>query len=234
MSDMLVVEQDEQVLSTILDYATNDGFTVYTATSIADGTSEFYKRNYDVLVLADLKIQYGGIEYSGFDICTEIRKISAVPILYLSEKDDELDKVRILDLGADDYIIKPFSPLELMARVRAVIRRYKNISKWECKIENLYVSIEKYEVTIDEEKVPLTKKEIEILWLFVSNVGKVFKRENIINSIWGYDYSGDSRTIDAHIMRLRSKLDKFSHENWAINTVWGLGYKFEVADGVSS
>lgn len=136
-----------------------------------------------------------------------------------------------LDIGADDYIIKPFSAGEVMARVRAILRRMQpreektahNIYKYS----NLMIDLDKYAVTVNGCEVPLTKKEVELLWTLAKNSSKVFSRDNLLDSLWGYDYYGDSRTVDSHIKRMRAKLDKFEHPGWEIKTIWGVGYRFE-------
>ena len=141
------------------------------------------------------------------------------------------DKVLGLELGADDYVIKPFSANEVMARVRAVLRRIQVQEQQKQNVydvSNLHIDLDKYTVEIGGEEVPLTKKEIELLWTLAKNSTKVFSRENLLDSIWGYDYFGDSRTVDSHIKRLRAKLDKYEHEGWDIKTIWGVGYRFEV------
>ena len=136
-----------------------------------------------------------------------------------------------LDIGADDYIIKPFSAGEVMARVRAILRRMQpreektahNIYRYS----NLMIDLDKYAVTVNGSDVPLTKKEVELLWTLAKNSSKVFSRDNLLDSLWGYDYYGDSRTVDSHIKRMRAKLDKFEHPGWEIKTIWGVGYRFE-------
>ena len=136
-----------------------------------------------------------------------------------------------LDIGADDYIVKPFSGGEVMARIRAILRRIdsspKNGTPQSLSYDNLQVSLDQAAVTIDGQNIPLTKKELEILWTLLANPGKIFSRDNLLSTLWGYDYLGDNRTVDNHIKRLRAKLDKFPHPGWQIKTIWGMGYKFE-------
>ena len=150
----------------------------------------------------------------------------------ITARGEDFERIMGLDIGADDYIVKPFSPAEVMARVRAVMRRIgsDNLSSQLFTYDNLRINMEEYMVTIDDKNVSLTKKEIEILWILAMNKNKVFTRDNLLNSLWGYDYYGDSRTVDTHIKRLRSKIDNFDHEKWEIKTIWGVGYKFEVYD----
>ena len=138
-----------------------------------------------------------------------------------------------LDIGADDYIVKPFSPSEVMARLRAVLRRLNRAevssdSDSILKISNIVVNLDEYSFSIDGQKIPLTKKEIETMWTLASNPNKVFTRDNLLDSLWGYDYYGDSRTVDSHIKRLRAKIDSVEHPEWSIKTIWGVGYKFEI------
>ena len=166
----------------------------------------------------------------GFEVCREIRKTSNVPVIMVTARGEDFERIMGLDIGADDYIVKPFSPGEVMARVRAVLRRLTrddSIKKQVHVIGSLVIDLDNYEVKIDQNLVSLTKKEIEILWTLAKNKNKVFSRENLLNSLWGYDYFGDSRTVDSHIKRLRAKLDEFTHDTWDIKTIWGVGYKFE-------
>ena len=143
-----------------------------------------------------------------------------------------LDKVKGLRGGAEDYIVKPFNANEVMARVRAVLRRMARVEQKEEKkilsISNLTINIESYSVYVGAEKLPLTKKEVETMWILAENPSKVFTRDNLLDSLWGQDYFGDSRTVDSHIKRLRAKLDKVDHPDWEIKTIWGLGYKLEL------
>ena len=167
----------------------------------------------------------------GFEVCRRLRQQSMVPIIMITARGEDYDKIMGLDIGADDYVIKPFSASEVMARVRAVLRRIQPqepASKNTLSIANLYINVDKYEVQIDGVEVPLTKKEIELLWTLAKNNTKVFSRDNLLDSIWGIDYFGDSRTVDSHIKRLRAKLDKYEHDKWDIKTIWGVGYRFEV------
>ena len=167
----------------------------------------------------------------GNAVCQKIRAESDVPIIIITAKGEDYDRIMGLDNGADDYVVKPFSPSEVMARVRAILRRRGSSgSKIENKVitaGDLTVNMETNAVYIAGEKVTLSKKEVETMWILVSNPSKVFTRDNLLDSLWGQDYFGDSRTVDSHIKRLRAKLDKFSHPNWEIKTIWGLGYKFE-------
>lgn len=153
-----------------------------------------------------------------------------VPIIMITARSEDFEKIMGLDIGADDYVIKPFSPSEVMARVRAILRRLAQdnpTSKNVLQIDNLVIDLTSYLVKIDGLEVKLTKKEIELLWTLASTRNKVFTRDNLLNSLWGYDYYGESRTVDTHIKRLRAKLEEFPHPKWDITTIWGVGYKFE-------
>lgn len=169
----------------------------------------------------------------GYEVCKDIRKRSSVPIILITARGEDFDKIMGLDIGADDYIVKPFSPSEVMARLRAVLRRLQRPEEEEksgnvIRVNNLVVNLEEYSFSVDGKRVPLTKKEIETMWTLAGNPNKVFTRNNLLDSLWGYDYYGDSRTVDSHIKRLRAKLDTVEHPNWRIKTIWGVGYKFEI------
>ena len=165
----------------------------------------------------------------GFEVCREIRQNSMVPIIMITARGEDFEKIMGLDIGADDYIVKPFSAGEVMARIRATLRRMKmeKQTKNSFVLDNLVIDLDEYNVTIDGQKMNLTKKEVELLWTLAKNKNKVFTRENLLDSIWGYDYFGDSRTVDSHIKRLRAKLEIVPHEKWEIKTIWGVGYRFE-------
>ena len=172
---------------------------------------------------------------NGYDVCREIRKTSNVPVIMITSHGDDYEKIMGLGIGADDYIVKPCSPNEVVARMRALLRRIyfehsTGTSSNHLKYKNLEIDMENFKVSIDDKPIMLTKKELEILWTLAENRDKVFTRENLLNSLWGYDYYGDCRTVDSHIKRLRAKLDEYPHESWNIKTIWGMGYKFEVAE----
>ena len=174
-------------------------------------------------------------EIDGFSLCQKIRQKHLFPIIMLTAKIADIDKIQGLSLGADDYIVKPFSPGEVMARLRAVLRRItppeeQKQQEGVIRMKNLYINLEEYTFKVDDKRIPLTKKEIETMWTLASHPNKVFTRDNLLDSLWGYDYYGDSRTVDSHIKRLRSKLDSVEHPDWGIKTIWGVGYKFEVKE----
>ncbi|HHX12647.1 MAG TPA: response regulator transcription factor, partial [Clostridiales bacterium] len=171
----------------------------------------------------------------GYEVCRKIRSKSNVPVILITARGEDFDKIMGLDIGADDYIVKPFSPREVMARVRAVLRRMSKTDKESSSenvilVDNLEINLDEYTLHIDNKKVSLTKKEIETMWTLASNPNKVFTRDNLLDSLWGFDYFGDSRTVDSHIKRLRAKIDTIEHPIWSIKTIWGVGYKFEVEE----
>ena len=170
---------------------------------------------------------------SGIDVCREIRKTSQVPIVMLTAKGEEVDKIVGLELGADDYIVKPFSPREVVARIKAILRRTENHAAGEDSSKNviqhngLMIDLNSYTVLLRGEPVICTPKEIEILFLLASNPGHVFTRDTLLSKVWGYDFAGETRTVDTHIKRLRAKLDS-TGLGWSIKTIYGVGYKFEL------
>lgn len=171
----------------------------------------------------------------GYEVCKDIRKRSSVPIILITARGEDFDKIMGLDIGADDYIVKPFSPSEVMARLRAVLRRLQKPEETKdmdnvLRVGNLVVNLDEYSFSVAGQRIPLTKKEIETMWTLASNPNKVFTRDNLLDSLWGYDYYGDSRTVDSHIKRLRAKLDTVEHPSWNIKTIWGVGYKFEISE----
>lgn len=227
MGNMLIADDNAQISSILAEYARKEGFTPYLAKDGREALERFAAHSPDI-VLLDVMMP----EIDGFSVCREIRKTSNVPIIMITARGEDFEKIMGLDIGADDYIVKPFSPGEVMARVRAVLRRIsaENQAAQRVTLGSLAVNLDDYTVSIDGHAVSLTKKEIELLWTFAANRGKVFSRENLLNSLWGYDYYGDSRTVDSHIKRLRAKLDQYPHPGWDLKTIWGVGYKLEVND----
>ena len=227
MATMLIADDNRQITSILDEYAKKEGYEVKIAYNGRQALEAFNTDKPDI-VLLDVMMPI----MDGFEVCREIRKASNVPVIMITARGEDFERIMGLDIGADDYIVKPFSPAEVMARVRAVMRRIgsDNLSSQLFTYDNLRINMEEYMVTIDDKNVSLTKKEIEILWILAMNKNKVFTRDNLLNSLWGYDYYGDSRTVDTHIKRLRSKIDNFDHEKWEIKTIWGVGYKFEVYD----
>lgn len=228
MNKILIADDNKQITSILASYARKEGLEPVIALDGAEALDMFARFQDDiVMVLLDVMMP----EVDGFEVCRRLRKESMVPIIMITARGEDYDKIMGLDIGADDYVIKPFSANEVMARVRAVLRRIQVQEQQKQNVydvSNLHIDLDKYTVEISGEEVPLTKKEIELLWTLAKNSTKVFSRENLLDSIWGYDYFGDSRTVDSHIKRLRAKLDKYEHEGWDIKTIWGVGYRFEV------
>ena len=226
MPTILIADDHKQITSILEEYVKKEGFTPCIALDGQQALDQFWKIQPDV-VLLDVMMP----KKDGFQVCREIRKSSNTPVIMITARGEDFEKIMGLDIGADDYMVKPFSPGEVMARIRAVLRRIEKADKQKKQffsLHDLIINLDDYVVTIDGNNVPLTKKELEILWTLASNKNKVFSRDNLLNSLWGFDYFGDSRTVDSHIKRLRAKLDEFSHESWDIKTIWGVGYKFEV------
>ncbi len=220
---MLIADDHRQITSILEQYAAKEGYEVVIAENGRQALDIFGLRRPDV-VLLDVMMPL----VDGFEVCREIRKTADTPVIMITARGEDFERIMGLDIGADDYIVKPFSPGEVMARVRAILRRVAPAEgKKPLVLDNLVVDMLDYTVAIDSRSVPLTKKEIEILWTLASNRQKVFSRDNLLSSVWGYDYFGDSRTVDSHIRRLRAKLDAFDHPTWEVKTVWGVGYKFE-------
>ncbi len=226
--NLLIADDNKQICSILEGYAKKEGFNVSTALDGFEALEKFHNNNYNIILL-DVMMP----KKDGFQVCREIRKESNVPIIMITARGEDFERIMGLDIGADDYIVKPFSPGEVMARVRAILRRIDHENATDSKtlcFDNLAINLDNFTVQLNNNDISLTKKEIELLWTFTSNPNKVFSRENLLNSLWGYDYYGDSRTVDSHIKRLRSKLNEYSHDNWDIKTIWGMGYKFEVTN----
>lgn len=226
MTTILIADDNKQITSILEEYAKKEGFTASIAYDGLAALDLFQETKPDVVLLDVMMPQM-----DGFEVCREIRKNSSVPIIMITARGEDFEKIMGLDIGADDYIVKPFSPGEVMARVRAVLRRISRTKDQPQQIlsySNLLINLDDYTVTINDIDIPLTKKEIELLWTLAANKNKVFSRDNLLNSLWGYDYFGDSRTVDSHIKRLRAKLEVVQHYDWEIKTIWGVGYKFEV------
>lgn len=222
---LLIADDNKQITSVLSDYAQREGYDVEIA---YDGieTIEKFKAFSPDLILLDVMMP----RMDGFEVCRDIRRESGVPIIMVTARGEDFEKIMGLDIGADDYIVKPFSCGEVMARVRAILRRI-SLNTDNSKIftyGNLELNLENYTVEIGGAPVRLTKKEIEILWTLASNANKVFSRDSLLDKLWGFDFYGDSRTVDSHIKRLRAKLDDYVHEGWEIETIWGVGYKFAV------
>ena len=170
-------------------------------------------------------------EIDGFEVCRRIRETSDVPIIMVTARGEDFERIMGLDIGADDYIVKPFSPGEVMARVRALLRRIaRQTEATAVRLGTLEIKSEAHEAEVDGIRLRLTKREFELLQLFAARPNHVFSRDDLLNLIWGYDYFGDNRTVDSHIKRLRAKLGTAGLIDWQIETVWGVGYKFSQAE----
>lgn len=227
MPTVLIADDNRQITSILEEYAKKEGHKPYVAFDGQAALDLFNKIHPDV-VLLDVMMP----KIDGFEVCRGIREKSDTPVIMITARGEDFEKIMGLDIGADDYIVKPFSPGEVMARIRAVLRRIAREdaqSRQIVSILNLSINLDDYIVAIDNKNVLLTKKETEILWTLATNRNKVFSRDNLLNSLWGYDYFGDTRTVDSHIKRLRAKLDEHPHDGWEIRTIWGIGYKFEVS-----
>lgn len=224
LSDKILIVDDDENISEILNmYLESSGYTTKIASTGKRAQELFLEYNPN-LVLLDVMMP--GID--GIDVLKWVRKQGEVPVIMLTAKGDTFDKVLALELGADDYIVKPFEPKELLARVKAVLRRYSadNAKSEIIKLSDLSIDPTSYKVIFNKEDIKMPPKEFELLYYLAKNKNRVFTREQLLCEVWGYDYPGDSRTVDVHIKRLREKLT--SGEEWQIETVWGVGYKFEV------
>lgn len=222
---ILIADDDRSIIELIRLYLEKEGFICITAENGKIALDKF-KSDSPSLVILDVMMP----EMDGWQVCREIRKTSSTPIIMLTAKGETFDKVLGLELGADDYMVKPFETKELIARIKAVLRRSetKNDSKVEeVSYPGLTVNLSNYELKINDKITEVPPKELELLYFLASNPNRVFTREQLLEEVWGFDYFGDSRTVDVHIKRLREKLENIN-ENWQLKTVWGVGYKFEV------
>ncbi|MEA4896739.1 response regulator [Bacillota bacterium Meth-B3] len=222
---ILIVDDDPNIRTLVNLYLAKEGFEVIEAAR-GDEALKAFKAHAPSLVLLDVMLP--GMD--GWQVCREVRKVSNIPVIMLTAKDETFDKVLGLELGADDYVVKPFEPKELVARIKAVIRRYQGgeAPDKELVFPGLTVNISQYAVTFQGHPLDMPPKELELLYFLASRPGAVFTREQLLNQVWGYDYFGDSRTVDVHVKRLREKLTGGEQYGWAIKTVWGVGYKFDV------
>ena len=223
---MLIVDDDTNICDLLKRYFESEGYSVKTANNGADGVS-FFKIYDPDIVLLDIMLP----KKDGWQVCREIREISSKPIIMITAKDEVFDKVLGLELGADDFVVKPFDMKELSARVKAVLRRYQAHSNPNdedvIKFDNIEISHQKYELKLCGKSVDVPPKELELLYFLASNSNRVFTRDQLLDKVWGFDYLGDSRTVDVHVKRLREKLEGVSNK-WTLKTVWGVGYKFEL------
>ena len=225
---ILIVEDDFNIAELIRLYLEKDGFDVAHAGDGISAVEQFSTFRPD-LILLDIMLP----KLDGWGVCKEIRKIDKTPIIMLTAKDETIDKITGLDLGADDYISKPFDMKEVIARIRAVLRRSSSEESDQGKnnlsFDNLVIDMNAYQVEICGKKVDLPPKELELLNFLASHPNRVFTRNQLLDDVWGFEYFGDSRTVDVHVKRLREKIDGAS-DKWALKTVWGVGYKFEISE----
>ena len=224
---ILVVDDDPNISDLLKIYLEKEGYEVKVASDGAEGVSYFKMYEPD-LVLLDIMLPLK----DGWQVCREIREVSSKPIIMITAKGEAFDTVLGLELGADDYVTKPFDMKVLSARIKAVLRRSQSganqaDSKETIKFDNIEISKEKYELKLCGKAIDIPPKELELLYFLASNCNRVFSRDQLLDKVWGFDYLGDSRTVDVHVKRLREKLVGVS-DKWQLKTVWGVGYKFEI------
>ena len=225
---LLFAEDEVSMAEAVTDILTYHNYTVDTVYDGADALDYARAEQYDGIIL-DIMMP----KKSGYDICREIREQIDIPILMVTAKTESVDKIRGLGLGADDYIVKPFDTKEVIARIKAIARRVGNSPEEsevkEVRYDKLSVNMTRYELRVDGKVVDTPPKELELLFYLASNPNRVYTRDQLLDEVWGFEYYGDSRTIDVHIKRLREKLEGVS-DKWSLKTVWGVGYKFETKD----
>ncbi len=229
MEKILVADDDRNIAELLRLYLEKEGYNVILACDGVDAMEKFTAENPD-LILLDIMMP----RLDGWQVCREVRQRSNCPIIMLTAKGDTFDKVLGLELGADDYVVKPFEPKEIVARIKAVLRRNggkpapENNVK-EVSYDKLTVNMTKYELKVNDKVVDTPPKELELLYHLASNPNRVYTRDQLLNEVWGFEYYGDSRTVDVHVKRLREKLEGVS-DRWMLKTVWGVGYKFEAKE----
>ena len=225
--NILVVEDDRNISDLIQMYLVKEGFEVRIAADGGKAIAEFQKSVPD-LILLDIMLPV----MDGWAVCAKIRETSKVPIIMLTAKSEVFDRIQGLEMGADDYIVKPFEMKELLARINAVLRRTEipvDTSK-VLRFDKLIINLDAYELTVDGKKIDTPPKELELLYHLAATPNRVYTRNQLLDEVWGFDYFGDSRTVDVHIKRLLEKIENVS-DQWALKTVWGVGYKFELLGG---
>ncbi|ERI98595.1 MULTISPECIES: response regulator transcription factor [Eubacteriales] len=228
MEKILVVDDDKNICELLRLYIDKEGYQTVVA---YDGKQalKLFEEEAPCLIVLDVMMP----ELDGWQVCREIRKSSDVPIIMLTAKGETFDKVLGLELGADDYVVKPFESKEIVARIKAVLRRTGTRAQAsdvkEVRYDKLVVNLTRYELKVDGKIVDTPPKELELLYHLASNPNRVYTRDQLLDEVWGFEYYGDSRTVDVHIKRLREKLEGVSAQ-WSVKTVWGVGYKFEVKD----
>ena len=224
---ILVVDDDNNICELLRLYLEKDGYEVILAHNGGDAVKMFQELSPDLMIL-DIMLPV----LDGWQVCREVRKTSEKPIIMLTAKGETFDKVLGFELGADDYVTKPFDAKEVMARVKAVLRRSGSVEKTDIKevrYDKLAINLTNYELRVDNKKVDTPPKELELIYHLASNPNRVFTRDQLLDEVWGFDYYGDSRTVDVHVKRLREKLEGVS-DKWELKTVWSVGYKFETKD----
>lgn len=225
---ILVVDDDSNICELIRLYLEKEGYTVKIVNDGVSAVNAFKQENPDLMLL-DIMLP----KLDGWQVCREIRKFSDKPIIMLTAKGETFDKVLGLELGADDYMTKPFDTKEMVARIKAVLRRTGGSNTAdtakEVNFENLSINLTNYEMKVNGTPVDTPPKELELIYHLASNPNRVFTRDQLLDEVWGFDYYGDSRTVDVHVKRLREKLEGVSNK-WELKTVWGVGYKFETKD----
>ena len=223
---ILIVDDDLNICELLRIYLQKDGFDTAVASDGEQALDMVSKYNPD-LILLDIMMP----RLDGWQVCRQVRKTSETPIIMLTAKGEVFDKILGLELGADDYISKPFDTKEVLARVRAVLRRSiekeKKDAIKEVRFDKLIINLTNYELTVDGKQIDTPPKELELIFHLASNPNRVYTRDQLLDEVWGFDYYGDSRTVDVHVKRLREKLENIS-DKWSLKTVWGVGYKFEV------
>lgn len=223
VNPILVVDDNEQIVDILSQYIKKEGWPMLAART-GEEALDLFDAAGPSLILLDIMLP--GLD--GLEVCRRIRRVSSVPILMITAKDEDADRILGLDIGADDYIVKPFSPGEVMARIRAVLRRIPAAEEKETLVVGeLLIHLPSLSVALSGHKLNLTRREVELLYTLASAPGRVFTRDNLLTMVWGYEFLGNYRAVDSHIKRLRAKLDVYPHELFAIATVWGAGYKFE-------
>ncbi len=228
MGKILVADDDRNIAELLRLYLEKEGCSVVLAEDGDEAVAKFASESPD-LVLLDIMMP----KLDGWQVCREIRKKSNCPIIMLTAKGETFDKVLGLELGADDYVVKPFDSKEILARIKAVLRRTGKASDMtdskEVSYDKLVVNMTKYELKVDGRVVDTPPKELELMFHLASNPNRVYTRDQLLDEVWGFEYYGDSRTVDVHVKRLREKLEGVS-DKWTLKTVWGVGYKFEVKE----
>ncbi len=222
---ILIVDDDENICELLRLYLEKEGFETVVANDGEEAVNAASKYSPD-LILLDIMLP----RLDGWQVCREIRKTSQTPIIMITAKGEVFDKILGLELGADDYVTKPFDTKEVVARVKAVLRRSNDKNKNqtdEVKYDKLRINLTNYELEVDGKQIDTPPKELELIFHLANNPNRVYTRDQLLDEVWGFDYYGDSRTVDVHVKRLREKLEDISEE-WSLKTVWGVGYKFEV------